>query len=63
MSFPTTFCWCTIILLFSGYDDVEESSRYKHLDARWEKKKEASNPNTRKEVKANTVVFTSLALL
>jgi hypothetical protein len=39
------------------------SSHYKHLDARWEKEKEAGNPNTSKAVKANAVVFTYLPLL
>jgi hypothetical protein len=43
---------------------AEESSRYKLLDARREKEKAASNQTTPREyVKANNVVFTSLALL
>ncbi len=50
-------------LIVLEYADVEESSRYKLLDARREKEKAASNQMTRESVKANTVVFTSLALL
>jgi hypothetical protein len=50
-------------LIVLEYDDIEDSSRYKLLDAKREKEKSASNPNTREAVKANTVVFTSLALL
>jgi hypothetical protein len=50
-------------LIVLEYDDVEDSTRYKHLDARREKEKASSNRNTREAVKANTVVFTSLALL
>ncbi len=50
-------------LIVLEYDDVEESARYKHLDAKREKEKASGNHNTRESVKANTVVFTSLALL
>jgi hypothetical protein len=50
-------------LIFLEYADVEESSRYKLLDAQGEQEKAASNQTTRESVKANTVVFTSLALL
>jgi hypothetical protein len=50
-------------LIVLEYADVEESSRYKLLDAQREKEKAASNQTTRESVKANTVVFTSLALL
>jgi hypothetical protein len=45
------------------YDDVQDGSHYKHLDARREKEKATSNHNTREGVKANTVVFTPLSLL
>ena len=50
-------------LIVLEYDDVQEGSRYKQLDARREKEKATSNHNTREGVKANTVVFTSLSLL
>jgi hypothetical protein len=50
-------------LIVLEYDDVQDGSRYKHLDARREKEKATSNHNTREGVKANTVVFTSLSLL
>jgi hypothetical protein len=59
---PTSdFPHCDLIVL--EYADFEESSRYKFLDARREKEKAASNQTTRESVKANTVVFPSLALL
>jgi hypothetical protein len=59
---PTSdFPHCDLIVL--EYADVEESSHYKLLDAQHEKEKAASNQTTRESVKANTVVFTSLALL
>jgi hypothetical protein len=45
------------------YDDVEDTPCYQHLDARGEKEKSTSNCTTKEAVKANTVVFTSLALL
>jgi hypothetical protein len=50
-------------LIILEYNDVEDLTRYQHLDERREKEKAASNPNTREAVKANTVVFTSLSLL
>ena len=50
-------------LIVLDYDDVMDSPRYKQLNAQREKKMAASNRNTREDVKANTVVFTSLALL
>jgi hypothetical protein len=59
---PTSdFSHCDLIVL--EYNDVEESSRYTVLNARREKEKAASNHNTQECGKANTVVFTSLALL
>jgi hypothetical protein len=50
-------------LIVLEYDDVKDLPCYKHLDARREIEKASSNGNTREAVKANTVVFTSLALL
>jgi hypothetical protein len=50
-------------LILLKYNDIEESSCYKVLNARREKEKAASNQNTQESVKANTVSFTLLALL
>jgi hypothetical protein len=51
-------------LIVLEYDDVQDGSRYKYLDARREKEKATSNRYTRERVKANTIlVFTSLSLL
>jgi hypothetical protein len=51
-----------VIVLAYDYASKEPIC-YKHLHAQRKKEEEASNPNTREAVKANTVVFTSLALL
>jgi hypothetical protein len=50
------FPHCDLIVL--EYNDVQDGSSYKHLDARQEKEKTTSNHNnTRKGVNFNTVVL------
>jgi hypothetical protein len=50
-------------LIVLEYDNVEDSPHYQHLDARRKKKRHPSIIIPGRLVKANTVVFTSLALL